>query len=62
MAKQIWKFKPTDRWVRTTFKDETIANSKHAMLTLESIGELDYYFPVKDVRMDLLEESASLAL
>ena len=57
MAKQVWKFEPTERWVRTTFKDETIADSKHTMLMLESIGELDYYFPFEDVRIDLLEES-----
>ncbi len=54
MARQVWKFEPTDRWIRGTLQGETIVDSKHAMLMIESIGELDYYFPVEDVRMDLL--------
>lgn len=42
MAKQIWTFEPTDRWVRAISHDETVADSKRAMLMLESRGELDY--------------------
>ncbi len=57
MARQVWRFEPTDRWVRATVHGETIADSKKAMLMSESIGELDYYFPESDIRMDLLEES-----
>ncbi|MFC1975697.1 DUF427 domain-containing protein [Chloroflexota bacterium] len=45
--------------MRTTLNGETIADSKRAMLMIESRGELDYYFyfPIEDVRLDLLEES-----
>ena len=57
MAKQVWKFEPTDRWVRAVSHGETIADSKRAMLMMESRGEQDYYFPVADVKMTLLEES-----
>ena len=57
MTKQIWQFEPTGRWLRVIFNRVTIADSKRAMLTMESRGELDYYFPIEDVRMDLLEES-----
>jgi len=57
MAKQVWKFEPTNRWVRTTFQGETIADSKQAVLMIESRRELDYYFPLADVRQDLLSES-----
>ena len=57
MAKQVWTFEPTDRWVRATSHGETIADSKRAMLMLESRGEQDYYFPIEDVKMKLLEES-----
>ena len=57
MAKQVWKFEPTQRWIRGILNGETIIDSKHAMIMIESPGEVDYYFPFKDVRMDLLEES-----
>jgi len=57
MTKQAWEFEPTDRWVHATFNGETIADSKRAMLMIESRGELDYYFPMEDVRQDLLMES-----
>ncbi len=57
MARQVWKFEPTDRWVRATLGGETVADSKHARLMIESPGEVDYYFPLSDVRTDLLEPS-----
>ncbi|MCQ3973767.1 MAG: hypothetical protein DPW09_10015 [Anaerolineae bacterium] len=57
MTKQVWKFEPTERWVRATHHGETIADSKRVMLMIESMGELDYYFPVADVRLDLLTPS-----
>ena len=57
MAKQVWTFEPTGRWIRATLKGETITDSKRAMLMIESRGEQDYYFPVEDVRLNLLEES-----
>lgn len=57
MAKQKWKSEPTKRWVRGTVKGETIVDSKRATLMLESPGEADYYFPIEDVRQDLLQAS-----
>ncbi len=57
MAKQVWKWEPTDRWVRAQSHGETIADSKRTVLMIESRGEQDYFFPIDDVRMDLLEAS-----
>lgn len=57
MAKQIWKFEPTGRWIRGVLDGETVVDSKHAKLMFESPREVDYYFPLEEVRMDLLEES-----
>jgi len=57
MAKKVWQFEPTDRWVRSRLQGVTIADSKRAMLMIESWGELDYYFPLEDVRQDMLVES-----
>ena len=57
MAKQIWEFEPTGRWIRANFNDVTLANSKNAKLMIESRGELDYYFPIEDVHMDSLVEA-----
>ena len=57
MAKQVWKFEPTQRWIRGRLNGETIVDSKHAMLMIESPGEVDYYFPLAEVRLDLLKES-----
>ena len=56
MARQIWKMEPTDRWIRGTVNGETVVDSKHARLMIESPGEVDYYFPLEDVRVDLLED------
>lgn len=57
MAKQIWKFEPTPRHIRVLFGGETIIDSKNAMLMIENKYKLDYYFPVEDVQMNLLEKS-----
>jgi len=54
MSKQNWKYEPTDRWIRATKNGETIINSKRAILMIEHPGEQDYYFPIQDVRSDLL--------
>ena len=58
MARQAWKFEETGRWIRTTFEGVTIADSKRVKLMMESRGEQDYYFPLEDVRQDLLQPSA----
>jgi uncharacterized protein (DUF427 family) len=52
---QKWKFETTERRIRVKFAGETIADSSHAMLLIESHYELHYYIPIDDVRMDLLE-------
>ena len=61
MAKQVWKFEPAQRWIRGTLNGETIVDSKRARLMIESPGEVDYYFPLAEVRMDLLEEEGILS-
>ena len=48
---------PSPRRVRVVFNGETIAQSRNAMLMHESNHIPLYYFPVEDVRMDLLEKT-----
>jgi uncharacterized protein (DUF427 family) len=36
MARQLWKFEPTDRWIRTTLNGITVADSKRVKLMMES--------------------------
>lgn len=51
---------PSPRWVRCVFAGETIADSKR-VIVLRAVGKRRaipiYYFPVEDVRMDLLSPS-----
>lgn len=54
---QKWKFEATERRIRIIFAGQTIVDSVNAMLLIESPYELHYYFPLDDVRMDLLETS-----
>ncbi len=50
-----FRWEDSRRRVRVVFADVAVADSKHVMLLLE-FGRLPvYYFPVEDVRMDLLE-------
>jgi len=60
MARKVWEFQPTGRWVRAVKNGITIADSDRPVLMIESRGELDYYFPEADVRMDLLAESGHI--
>ncbi len=47
---------PTPRWLRVKVGDEWIADSKRALVINEA-GRLPvYYFPMEDVRMDLLRK------
>ncbi len=50
-------FEASPRSVRAVLADEVVAGSKHAMLLHESGYAPVYYFPLEDVRTDLLEES-----
>src|SRR2546426_12651292 len=45
---------PTDRRVRVMLGGVTIADSRKVMLMLENRRLAVYYFPAKDVRLDLL--------
>jgi uncharacterized protein (DUF427 family) len=49
---------PQRRRVRVVFADMTVADSKRVML-LHEFGRLPvFYFPMEDVRMDLMEATA----
>jgi uncharacterized protein (DUF427 family) len=48
-------FEDSPRRVRVTFGGETVADSRHVKLLHEKGLLPVYYFPVEDVRMDLLE-------
>jgi uncharacterized protein (DUF427 family) len=52
------QFEPTQRRVRVMFGGVTIADSRSVMLMIEKRRLAVYYFPVKDVRLDLLVESS----
>jgi len=47
--------KPATRRLRVLFNDETIADSTNALVMCETHHPPVYYFPLRDVRMDLLE-------
>jgi nucleotidyltransferase-like protein len=54
---QGFRWEDSRRRVRVVFADVTVADSKRVML-LHEYGRLPvFYFPLEDVRMDLLEES-----
>ncbi len=57
MPNKIGIYEPTDRWIRAAIGNETIADSKRAMLMIESQTELDYYFPPEDIHLEVFEES-----
>lgn len=46
---------PTPRWIRVMFNGVTVADSKRALIVDESKHMPVYYFPVEDVRDDLLQ-------
>lgn len=54
MTKQLWKYEPTDRWIRGKLNGETVVDSKSAMLMIENPGEVDYYFPKRDIQVGAL--------
>ena len=51
----IWQ--PTERWIRTSFNGETVANSKQVMLMIENDREMAYYFPLPDLQEGYLRPS-----
>jgi uncharacterized protein (DUF427 family) len=52
-----YRFEPSPRWVRAIFANVAIADSRRAMLLHETKHLPIYYFPVDDVRTDLLTPS-----
>ena len=48
---------PSPKRIRVTFGGETVADSKRAVLMYETRHQPIYYFPMADVRMDLMEET-----
>jgi uncharacterized protein (DUF427 family) len=53
----VVRIEQSDRWVRVIFNGMTVANSKRVRLVQETKRMPVYYFPVDDVRMDLLSPS-----
>jgi uncharacterized protein (DUF427 family) len=51
------RIEPSPRWVRAFFGGQPIADSKHVLLVLEPRRLPVYFFPMRDVRMDLLRQS-----
>ncbi len=50
------RFEPSPRWVRAFFGGVAIADSRRVRLLLEPKHLPIYYFPVEDVRMELLQK------
>ena len=57
MANQVWKWEPTQRWVRAFNNGTKIADSKRVMLMLEGGPDQNYYFPEEDIADGVLIES-----
>lgn len=56
MPDHMIELEPSPRWVRVKFNDVYLANSKSVLLSREA-GRLPiYYFPKRDVRMELLQQ------
>jgi uncharacterized protein (DUF427 family) len=54
---QQYRWEPSPRRVRAEFGGQTIADSTHVMLLLEAMRLPVYYFPMADVRTELLERT-----
>jgi uncharacterized protein (DUF427 family) len=53
----IVRIEPSPRWVRAYFGGRPIADSRHVLLVFEPRRLPVYYFPLVDVRMELLRPS-----
>ncbi|MBV9279572.1 MAG: DUF427 domain-containing protein, partial [Chloroflexi bacterium] len=52
-AHRVW-LEPSPRWVRVYFGNVSVADSRRVMLLYETNHLPVYYFPIADVRLDLL--------
>ncbi len=57
IAEHVAFLEPTPKRIRATFGGETLVDSKQAVIMYETGHQPVYYFPMADVRMDLLEET-----
>ena len=57
IEEHIAVLEPTPKRIRATFGGETIADSTRAVIMYETRHQPVYYFPMSDVRTDLLEET-----
>ena len=57
IEEHIAVLEPTPRRIRATFGGETIVDTTRAVIMYETRHQPVYYFPMSDVRMDLLEET-----
>ena len=48
---------PTPKRIRVTFSGETLVDSTRAVIMYETRHQPVYYFPMADIRMDMLEET-----
>ena len=55
------KAEPSERWVRTKFGGEFVADSRRVLLVWETGHIPRYYFPRQDVRQDRLEPATGTA-
>ena len=53
----VASLEPTPKRIRVTFGGETVADSKQTVIMYETGHQPVYYFPMADVRMDLMEET-----
>jgi uncharacterized protein (DUF427 family) len=56
-SQEMVRIEPSPRWVRAYFGGQPIADSKRVLLVFEPRRLPVYYFPVADVRTDLLRPS-----
>ncbi len=56
-AEHVAFLEPTPKRIRATFGGETLVDSKTAVIMYETGHQPVYYFPMTDVRTDLLEET-----
>ncbi|MDQ3932966.1 MAG: DUF427 domain-containing protein, partial [Actinomycetota bacterium] len=57
-TRHVLYFEDSPRWVRVLFNGETVADSRRVKLMHETAHLPVYYFPERDVRMDLLTPTA----